>query len=47
MQRTAALRFSRSILAVTGKKDFQFSKSYIINRGLGLILPGSEYTAVV
>ena len=46
LQQTAALRFPISILAVTGKTDFQFSKFYSINRALEPNRPGSEYTAM-
>ena len=46
LQQTAALRFPSSILAVTGKIDFQFSKFYNINRALEPNITGSEYTAM-
>ena len=34
LQLIAALRFYSSILTVTGKSDFQFSKFYNVNRAL-------------
>ena len=46
LQQTAALRFSSSILAVTGKRDFQFSKFYNINRALEPNIPGPQYAAM-
>ena len=47
MQQTAAFRFSSSILTVTGKSDFQFSKFYNINRGLEPNIPGSEHATMI
>ena len=47
LQQTTALRFSSSILAVTGKSNFQFSKVYNINRGLEPNILGSEYTGML
>ena len=43
----AALRFLSSILAVTGKSDFQFSKFYDINRALEPNIPVSEYAVMI
>ena len=47
LQQTAALRFPSSILAVTGKRDFQFSKLYNINRALEPNIPCFEYAAMI
>ena len=47
MQQTAALRFPNSNLAVTGKRNFKFSKFYNINRALEPNIPGSEYAALI
>ena len=47
LQQTVSLRFSNSILAFTGKCDFQFSKFQNINIVLELNIPGSEYAAMI
>ena len=44
---TNRCQFPSSILAVTGKSDFQFSKFYNINRALEPNIPGSEYTEMI
>ena len=46
LQQTA-FKFSSSILTVTGKSDFQFSKFYNINRGLEPNIPGSEHATMI
>ena len=47
LQQIGALRCSSSILAVTGKSGFQFSKFYSINRALEPKIPGSEYAEMI
>ena len=47
LQLIATLRFYSSILTVTGKSDFQFSKFYNINRALEPNIPGSEHTSMI
>ena len=47
LQQSAALRFSSSILTLTGKSGFQFSKFYNINRDLDANIPGSEYATMI
>ena len=47
LQQTAALRFSSSLLAVTGKRDLQFSKFYYIYIALEPNIPGPEYEAII
>ena len=47
MQQTDAFRFSSSILTVTGKSNFQFSKFYNINRALESNIPGSKYATMI
>ena len=43
----ATNQFPSSILAVTGKRDFQFSKFYNINRALEANIPCFEYAAMI
>ena len=47
LQQTAVFRFPSSILAVTGKWDFQFSKFCNINRALEPNIPGFKYVAMI
>ena len=47
LQQTAALIFSSSILTVTGKRDFQFSKFYTINRALEPNIPVPEHATMM
>ena len=47
MKQTVAQKFSSSILAFTGKSDFQFSKLYNINRALEPNIPGFGYAAMI
>ena len=46
LQQTAAMRFYSSILAFTGKSDFQFSIFNNVNTALEPTIPGSEYAEV-
>ena len=39
--------FSNSVLTVTGKSDFQFSKFYNINRALAPNVPGSKHETMI
>ena len=47
LQLAAALRFSSSILTVTGKSYFQFSKFYSINRALEPNIPDSKHATMI
>ena len=47
MQQTTAFRLSSSILIVTEKSDFQFSKFYDISRGLEPNIPGSKHSTMI
>ena len=47
LQQIVALIFSSSILTVTGKSDFQFSKFYTTSTALEPNIPSSEHATVI
>ena len=47
LQQIVALKFPSSVLAVTGKTDFHFSKFYNIKRALEPNIPGPKYAAMI
>ena len=47
LQQIVALIFSSSILTVTGKSDFQFSKFYTTSTALEPNTPSSEHATMI